>query len=106
MLFINQRLRPVGMVMRDCPISIDVAFLDEDGRIVSSHEMRPEPPRAPGESARQYESRLPIYRSGQPARFSVETAGGRLAGLGVGVGDLLVFDTREVLERAAAAAPR
>ncbi|MFP8881778.1 MAG: DUF192 domain-containing protein [Myxococcota bacterium] len=106
MLFVNRVLQPVGMVMRDCPIPIDVAFLDEDGRIVATHEMQPEPPRGPAESARQYEQRLPIYRSGAPARFSVEIAGGRLAEMGVGVGDLLVFDTREFLERAAATGSR
>ncbi len=100
MLFVNEVAKPVGMVMRDCPIPIDVAFLDDDGRIVATHEMEPELPRSRSESARQYEARLPIYRSGGPARFSVETAGGRLAELGVGVGDLLVFDTRDVLERA------
>lgn len=106
MLFVNEGSQAVAMVMRDCPIPIDVAFLDEEGRIVANHEMRPEPPRGPTETARHYESRLPVYRSGIPARFSLETAGGRLAEAGVGVGDLLIFDTRAVLERAAAAASR
>ena len=31
----------------------------------------------------QYERRLPEYRSGAPAQFAVEVAGGRLAQLGV-----------------------
>jgi len=102
MLFVNEPAKVVGMVMRDCPIPIDVAFLDEDGRILSIHEMKPEPPRRQAESAQQYEARLPVYLSDGPARFSVETAGGRFGELGVGVGDLLVFDTRDVLERAGA----
>lgn len=106
MMFVNPVARAGAMVMRDCPIPIDVAFLDEDGRIVASHEMQPEPPRGLDESARQYESRLPVYRSQGLVRFSVETAGGRLAELGVGVGDLLVFDTRAVLGLAGASVSR
>ena len=102
-MFINEVSRQAGMVMRDCPIPIDVAFLDDDGRIVAIHEMQPEPPQGPTESVRQYERRLPIYRSGKPVRFSVETAGGRLAEVGVRVGDQLVFDIRAVLAQAAAA---
>ncbi len=103
MLFVNRPSQIVGMVMRDCPIPIDVAFLDEEGRIITSHEMQPEPRRGPAESTRDYENRLPVYRSSGPVRFSLETAGGRLAEMGVGVGDLLVFDTRGVLEQAEAA---
>ena len=76
-----------AFVMRDCPISIDVAFLDEDGRVVSIHEMKPEPPRRPDESADAYEARLHAYPSGLPAWFALETAGGRLRELGVRGGD-------------------
>jgi hypothetical protein len=76
-----------AFVMRDCPIAIDVAFLDAGGRVLSIHEMKPEPPRRPDESVGAYEARLHAYPSGLPAWFALETAGGRLRELGVEVGD-------------------
>jgi hypothetical protein len=100
MLFVNSVLESQAMVMRDCPIAIDVAFLDSSGRVVAIHAMRPELPRRPDESFREYESRLPRYASGAPALFAVETAGGRMRQLGLQVGDRLVFDIAGLLERA------
>ncbi len=100
MLFVFPDSSPLGFVMRDCPIPLDVAFLDESGRIVALHAMQPEPPRAPDESPLAYERRLPIYPSGRPARFAIETAGGRLAELGARVGELAVFDAETLAGRA------
>ncbi len=87
------------MVMRRCPIPLDVAFLDAAGRVVAIRSMTVEPPRARGESVASYERRLPIYRSGDPAQFAVETAGGRLMELGLAVGDRLVFDVEGLIRR-------
>lgn len=92
MLFVFEHSRPLAMVMRDCPVPIDVAFVDESGRVVGLHAMRVEAAQGPDESARAYEQRLPAYWSGAPARFAVEIAGGRLAELGISVGHTLVFD--------------
>ena len=50
MLFVNSVPRSQAMVMRDCPIAIDVAFLDLGGRVVAIHSMQPEPPRRPDEA--------------------------------------------------------
>ena len=100
MLFAFGSPRPLAMVMRDCPEPIDVAFLDGEGRVVALHSMRPEPPRGAGESAIQYERRLPAYPSAAPAQFAVEVAGGRLAQLGVQVGTRLVFDAAALARRA------
>ena len=44
MLFVNTVESPRAMVMRDCAIPIDVAFLDFSGEVVAIHEMRPELP--------------------------------------------------------------
>ena len=88
------------MVMRDCPIPIDVAFLDPSGRVVAIHEMVPEPPRQTGESAFTYEQRLPTYGSGVPVQFALETAGGRFAELGVRPGDRLHFSAQDLIARA------
>ncbi len=100
MLFVFRAPRPLSMVMRDCPIAIDVAFLDADGRVVAVHSMPSQPPRRPAESPMEYESRLPEYPSGAPAQFAIELAGGRLAQLGVTPGSRLVFDGRALAERA------
>ena len=100
MLFVYPRLDSLGMVMRHCPIPLDVAFLDVEGRVVTIRSMTVEPPRGREESVEAYERRLPIYRSEAPARFAVETAGGRLSELGLAVGDLLVFDVEDLLRRA------
>lgn len=92
MLFAYPSARPLAMVMRDCPIPIDVAFLSEAGRVVALHAMEPEYPRGETETPAHYESRLPSYSSREPARFAVELAGGRLAKLGVKIGDPFVAD--------------
>jgi hypothetical protein len=92
MLFVWRRPRPLAMVMRDCPIPLDVAFLDAGGRVLAVHAMRPEPPRRPGESAAAYEGRLPAYASPEPAQVAVEVAGGRLVELGIGAGSLVVVE--------------
>jgi uncharacterized membrane protein (UPF0127 family) len=100
MLFVNPRPRPLSMVMRDCPVPIDVAFLDAGGRVLSLHAMAVEPPRRPDEMGADYERRLREYPSGAPAQFAVETAGGRLAELGLEVGQRIVFDAGALLWRA------
>jgi uncharacterized membrane protein (UPF0127 family) len=100
MLFAFPSPRPLAMVMRDCPMPIDVAFLDPSGRVVALHSMAPEPPRRADETAWQYEQRLPAYPSGAPAQFALEVAGGRLAQLGVRVGSRLAFDAQALARRA------
>lgn len=100
MLFVLPTPRPFAMVMRDCPAPIDVAFVDADGRVVAVHEMAAEPPRAPGESALAYESRLPLYPSGGPVQFAIEVAGGRLAALGVAPGARVSLDRAGLVARA------
>ena len=100
MLFVLAEPRPMSMVMRDCPAAIDVAFADSLGRVVAIHSMIPEPPRRPEESPFAYERRLPGYASEAPVQFALETAGGRLAELGLRVGDRLHFAARELVARA------
>jgi uncharacterized membrane protein (UPF0127 family) len=96
MLFVFPYPHATAFVMRDCPIPIDVAYLDAEGRVISIHEMKPEPPRRDGESAADYESRLAQYPSGLPAWFAIELAGGRMRELGLRGGDRIAMD-REAL---------
>lgn len=99
MLFPFATPRATAFVMRDCPIPIDVAFLDADGRVVAIHEMKPEPPRRPGESAAAYDARLAQHPSGAPVWFALETAGGRLRALGLDVGDRVEIDRKGLAVR-------
>lgn len=69
--------------MRDCPIDIDIIFLDPSGRITAMHHMPAEPPRDPETepetgvpSTDKYEQRLKRYPSRYPAQFVIELAGG------------------------------
>jgi uncharacterized membrane protein (UPF0127 family) len=92
MLFVYAAPQPLAFVMRDCPVPIDVAFLDGGRRVIAIREMKPEPPRGPGESDAAYEARLPVYKSPLPAQLAVELAGGRLRELGVRPGDAIELD--------------
>jgi hypothetical protein len=100
LLFVLPRPQPFAMVMRDCPAPIDVAFLDAQGRVAAIHEMRVEPLRGAGESPVAYERRLPLYESGEPVLFAIETAGGRLREVGLTVGDRVSFDRDALVARA------
>lgn len=100
MLFVYRRAQPLSVVMRDCPIPLDVAFLDARGVVLAVHAMQPEPPRRPDETPLRYEARLPRYESGRPAQFILETVGGRLAELGVRPGDRAQLDAAGLVMRA------
>lgn len=99
MLFVFPYPHATAFVMRDCPIPIDIAFLDAEGRVIAIHEMQSEPPRGADESAGAYESRLRQYPSGLPALFAIETAGGRLRQLGVHGGDRIELNREALLAR-------
>lgn len=100
MLFVLPRPERFAMVMRDCPVPIDVAFLDGQGRVVAMHEMVPEPPRREDETSLQYERRLPSYPSGEPVLFAIEVSGGRLKQVGLALGDRVAVDIQELTRRA------
>jgi uncharacterized protein len=97
-----------GFVMRDCPIPIDILYLNASGRIVSMHAMLPEPPRDPakGEGTpadpnnATYNARLKQYTAKGPYQFVIELAGGKLKEVGVKEGDLIEFDRAGLLKRA------
>lgn len=99
MLFAFRRAAPREFLMRDCVIPLDIAFLDASARVVALHTMSVEPPRRRDETVFAYESRLPLYGSGSAAQFAIETAAGRLAEVGLAVGDVVEFDRAAVLKR-------
>lgn len=91
MLFVFPREGVLEFVMRDCLVDIDIAFLDNSGRVTATHTMEVEP-RKEGESDREYEMRLKRYSSRYAARFAVEVRAGTLEELGVEPGDRVELD--------------
>lgn len=97
-----------GFVMRDCPIPIDILYVDKGGRIVSTFEMVPEAPRDPskGEGTAKdpnnipYNSRLKQYTSRYPYYFVIELREGSLKKLNVKEGDMVEFDREGLLKLA------
>lgn len=93
MIFVFPEPRYHAFVMRDCPVPIDLLYLDDAGRILSLATMQPEPPRSPDELAAgdagdaAYNARLRVYLSPAPTRLAIELRGGTLARLGVQPGD-------------------
>lgn len=112
MLFVFPNPQPrLYFVMRDCPIPIDIIFLDGTGRIVAMHAMVPEPPRTEVEKAlaparpdqpewewtnADYESRLKKYPSRHDAQFVIEIKGGLLEELKLEEGQRINIDTRRL----------
>lgn len=97
-------------VMRDCPIPIDILYLDGSGRVLACYAMQPEPPRGPGEgqageamtaSNPKYNDRLKRYSSRYPCGLVIEVAGGTLERLKVKDGDVVTFSDLEGLKKRA-----
>ena len=84
MLFVFPQAARREFVMRRCLVPIDIAFLDDAGRVVRTHAMRVEPPNTP-------EHRLTRYPSRYPARYALELAGGTLERLDVREGQRVVL---------------
>lgn len=100
MVFVFPVAAQRDFVMRDCPIPIDIMYLDGAGRILSMHAMTPEKPRGDGETNDAYEDRLPRYPSRFPTAVVVELRGGMIKELGLKPGDKLTFDIPGLKARA------
>ncbi|MFM9958718.1 MAG: DUF192 domain-containing protein [Phycisphaerales bacterium] len=97
MMFIFPIAHRMEFVMRDCLTDIDIAFVDDSGRVLTMHEMKMEEPRRPDEpvvpppGVDPYDVRLKRYGSRFPCRIALEFAGGTLRKLGVKEGDKAQF---------------
>ena len=107
MLFVFKEPRELDFVMRDCPIPIDIIFVDGAGRITAFHKMAAEPPRSEEEknmtppfkdapqwtwTNEKYESRLKKYPSKFAAQYAIELKGDTLDSLKVKATDKVEFD--------------
>ncbi len=100
MLFVFPDSAQRYFVMRDCPIPIDIAFLDPSARVTAVHEMQPEDPQGENESDAAYEFRLRRYHSRFDAQFVIELRGGRMRELGLEAGDKVELDADGLKARA------
>lgn len=116
MLFVFPRPEPRSFVMRDCPIPIDIIYLDGAGRVVATYKMTPEPPRSEAEKKLsppagypkapewtwtndEYEDRLKKYPSGFAAQFVIELKGATLDTIKVSKGDKVELDIEALKKR-------
>jgi uncharacterized membrane protein (UPF0127 family) len=110
-----------NFVMRDCPIPIDIIFVDATGRITAMHNMQPETERTEAEKVMPedaripawartndaYEARLKKYSSRYDAIVAIELKGGTLniegsnpKGLNLKVGQKLDLDMPALRKKA------
>jgi uncharacterized protein len=108
MLFVFARPETLNFVMRDCPVPIDIIFLDGTGRVLATHKMKPEDPRTeeekvptPGKTTNDhYEDRLKKYSSEFDAQFVIELKGDTLDTLNIKKGDKIPLDVAKLKQRA------
>jgi uncharacterized membrane protein (UPF0127 family) len=99
MIFVFPSAQERYFVMRDCPVAIDIVYLDAKMNVTAMHEMVPEPPRSEAEKVldqngtnRAYEDRLHRYHSKFPAMYVLEFKGGTIKGLNLKEGQKLQID--------------
>ncbi len=81
MLFLYERLQSArnGFWMYRTRIPLDIAFIDEAGRITEIHRMEPCTASRPGE--------CPVTRPAEPYRAALEVNAGAFEALGIAAGD-------------------
>lgn len=92
MLFCFPQSNILSFWMIDCLTDIDVAYVDRNGKVVSTDTMKAEAPQAAGESRDAYMARLKRYPSADDALFAIEVKAGALEKLGVKPGTQLKLD--------------
>ncbi len=88
-VFTNSAVRK--FVMRDCPIPIDIVYVDNGGRVIAAHAMLPEEPQREGESDSEYENRLSRYSSRYACDVVIELQGGMIEKLGLEEGEVVTI---------------
>jgi uncharacterized membrane protein (UPF0127 family) len=113
-VFPDSQVNIKQFVMRDCPIAIDIIYLDKSGRITAMHKMTPEPPRTEEEKKLEvpkgypawtgtnaaYENRLKKYSSKFACQFAIELNGNTLDTLKLKEGQKIEFDMKALVRRA------
>jgi uncharacterized membrane protein (UPF0127 family) len=89
MLFIHTDPAVLSFWMANCVIDIDILFLDSQGRITATHQMKAEPPKHQNESQKAYEDRLKRYSSKRIAQFAIELKAGSIERLKLKPGQVI-----------------
>ena len=98
MIFVFPSAQERYFVMRDCPIPIDIVYLDAKMKVTAQHEMVPEQPSTEAEIAtvtdgtNAYEKRLNRYHSKFPAMYVLEFKGGTIKALNLKEGQKIEID--------------
>lgn len=99
MIFVFPRAEERYFVMRDCPVDIDIIFVDAQMKITATHEMKAGPVRTEAQKVKdsrgvneEYERLLTPYHSKFPAQYALEFKGGTLQALNLKEGDKLDID--------------
>jgi uncharacterized protein len=97
MLFIYPETQDeLGFWMKNCPIDIDILYLDAKGRIVATYTMKAEPTKRDSETETQYEDRLKRYPSRRPAQFAIELKAGTIERLKIEPGQMIEVDVKRL----------
>lgn len=89
MIFVFTRAEVRKFVMRDCPIPIDIVYVDNGGRIIAAHAMLPEEPQRADEPDADYEERLKRHSSKFACDVVIELQGGMIERLGLEEGEVV-----------------
>lgn len=99
MLFVFPFAAQQNFVMRDCPVDIDIIYLDPTMKITAWHEMKAGPVRTPEEKIldtrgvnQAYEDKLTKYSSKFAAQYVIELKGGTIASMGLKEGQKIEID--------------
>lgn len=101
MIFIYPDPQTMAFWMKNCPIEMDIVYVDAKGVITATHRMRPAPPMRKGETESEYDGRLPRYESGKPAQFAIELKAGTVFRLKLRPGDRIDLDVERLAKLAA-----
>jgi uncharacterized membrane protein (UPF0127 family) len=128
LMFVFRNVGQRAFVMRDCPVPIDIIYVEKSGRITAMHHMLPEAPRTDAEKTNSppyrgapewqfvneaYENRLKKYPSRFDCSVVIELRGGTInidgaereadkpkPGIVLKVGDKLDLDVPKLMTRA------
>lgn len=92
MIFVFPYPKVQSFWMAKCLVDIDIAYVDDNGSVLTTYTMLKEPPKAENETQYDYESRLKGYSSRFPCRIVLEFKAGTLDALGVQPGDQVTLD--------------
>lgn len=102
MIFIYAWAQTLSFWMKNCPIEMDILFINDKGVIVAAHRMKPAPAMRPGESESAYDARLPRYESRRPAQFAIELKAGTIERLKIKPGDRIEMEVQRLTKLAQA----